>query len=164
MLEQEDGDSGYPTSCSSRDSDNSPLHWRIVCMWVFRDKSAPEYSLCKTFEVLTACDHTAGMDPIVSELLGMPLNLDGCYLSRGKTTPTLHFLCLQGSHAIDAVSIPSSLMILPPVESSIRIRRSSRSIECRDGRKKAARDERVLEIHPSLYAKNPYPLAVPPAP
>lgn len=42
-------------------------------------------------------------------------------MSRGKTTPTLHFLCLHGSHAIDAVSIPSSLMLLPTFESSLCI-------------------------------------------
>lgn len=41
----------------------------------------------------------------------VPLDSDGCYVSRGKTTPTLHFLCLQGSHAINAVSTPSSLML-----------------------------------------------------
>lgn len=46
----------------------------------------------------------------------MLLDLDGCYVSRGKTTPTLHFLCRHGSHAIDAVSFPSLLILSTTVE------------------------------------------------
>jgi hypothetical protein len=30
---------------------------------------------------------------------------------RGKSTPTLHFLCLQGSQAIEAISADSSLIM-----------------------------------------------------
>lgn len=94
---------------------------------------------------------------------GHTLNLDGCYASRGKTTPTLHFLCLHGSHAIDAVSIPSSLMLLPTVESTLCIRRPSRSTSHGDGRKRAARSERgarCSRLTPPLQATNPYPTNV----
>lgn len=85
------------------------------------------------------------MDPIVSDLWGCPLNLDGCYVSRGKTTPTLHFLCLHGSHAIDAVSMPSSLMLSTTVESRGRRYASGAPVlqlaTEMDGGKKAARSE-----------------------
>lgn len=94
---------------------------------------------------------------------GHALNWDGCYVSRGKTTPTLHFLCLQGSHAIDAVSIPSSLMLLPTVESSLCIRRSSHSTGHGDGRTKAALSERSARssrFTPPLQVTNPYPANV----
>lgn len=37
-------------------------------MWVFQGRSVPEHSLCRQSMVLTACDHTAEMDPIVSNL------------------------------------------------------------------------------------------------
>lgn len=109
---------GNPTFCASRDSGNSPLHRRIVCRWVFRDKSAPENLPMQEdhgpYSLRSHCrDGSDRQSP-----LGMPLGLDGCYVSRGKTTPTLHFLCRHGSHAIDAVSVPSSLMLSPIVEPS----------------------------------------------
>lgn len=95
------------------------------------------------------------------------IQMNGCNVSRGKTTPTLHFLCLHGSHAIDAVSIPSSLILLPTVESSLRIRHSSRSIGHGDGRRKAARSERgveMLEILASALREEPLPCEHLPAP
>lgn len=153
---------GKPTSYSSWDSCNSPLHRRIASMWVFRAGQRVITCPRRRSKVLTVCDHTAGMDPIVSDLWGCPLNLDGCYVSRGKTTPTLHFLCLHGSHAIDAVSMPSSLMLLTTVESRGRRYASGAPVRQlateKDGGNKAARSEQSARCsRPPPVREQPLP-------
>lgn len=93
----------------------------------------------------------------------MPLDLDGCYVSRGKTTPTLHFLCLHGSHAIDAVSVPSSLMLSPNFEpprgSDAPVFRLNTKMDGEDlpamPEVRGARESRLC-----YTPKNPYPAGV----
>lgn len=118
--------------------------------------------LCRQSTVLTACDHTAGMDPIVSNLWAC-VEIRWLLHEPGKDNTDLAFLVPTWLTRYRRGFNPVFAHVITDVRVVALHRRSSRSTGHGDGRTKAARSERgarCSRFSPPLQATNPYPANV----